>query len=49
MSAAGVNVLAHLWRPVVIDDRTGIPSIVVWRADGRSEKAAFGGLGDRML
>jgi hypothetical protein len=37
MSAAGVNVLAHLWRPVVIDDRTGIPSIVVWRADGRSE------------
>jgi hypothetical protein len=48
MLAACVNVLAHLWRPVAIDDRTDIPSIVVWRAGGRFENA-FGGLGDRML
>jgi len=37
MSAAGVNVLARLWRSVVIDERAGIPSMVDWRAGGRFE------------
>lgn len=38
----------HLWWSVVIDERVGIPSMVVWRTGGRL-RTGFGGLGDRIL
>jgi hypothetical protein len=46
--SANPYVLARGWWSVVVDEKTGISSMVGWRAGGRSENA-IGGLGDRIL